>query len=955
MSKRDLSRAEKLYHAALERPPAEREGFLEKACRGDAELLREVESLLAFHSRAERFLEEPALAAATEKVAVLAGARLGPYEIVGLLGSGGMGEVYRARDPRLRREVAIKVIPEGLADRERLRRFEQEARAAGALNHPNVLAVHDIGTHEGTPYVVSELLEGQTLRQRLEGGALPVRKALDHAIQIAQGLAVAHDKGIVHRDLKPENLFVTDDGRVKILDFGLAKLTQPGALAGDHDPTDTGATTESGTVLGTAGYMSPEQVRGERADHRSDVFSFGAVLYEMLSGRRAFRRETAAETMNAILKEDPAELSRTGVQVPPGLAGVVQRCLEKRAGERFHSAHDLAFALEAISAGSTRPHGPWRSALFPGALLVAAVALVAWATGRRSATAPGPLIHAAIVETNADGIYVPFGSLAVSPDGSRVAYVADTPGMDRGKDQWERRRIHVRRFDEPEATSLSGTEGARGLFFSPDGQWIGFTEGTELKKVPVSGGAVLTVHDVKDFGMGATWTSDDTILFADGSRGALWRVGADGGAAEVLASPDRGRGEQAYRWPEILPGGRAVLFSVRSFDDTESDDGAIDALSLETGERKRLVVGGAAARYAPSGHLVYAREDTLRAVRFDADRLEVVGPSAEVLSGVAPDRRFGAPAFGVAEDGTLVYLPGVPDPGPSAVWVDRQGVASPLFDEPGAYAALRLSPEQGRVAVAVGSQAGRIAVYDRASGRLNPATQRPVSADPVWGVDLAWRPDGTQIAFQSGGGSGDLLQVAADGSGAVETLLESEYPARPASFSPDGRYLAFEQSHPETGLDIWLLPMDGSGEPTPFLVTPFHESSPAFSPDGRWIAYASYQTGESDVFVTPFPGPGPRMRVSTEGGSSPRWTRGGREIVYRNAGEVVAVPVETGDGLTVGAPRMLFEGRYRGAWDVTPDGERFLMLTLSQTLLVSHARVVFNWSPHLDGRLEGGR
>jgi serine/threonine-protein kinase len=541
--------------------------------------------------------------------------RVGPYEVLALMGAGGMGEVYRARDERLGREVAIKVLLAAAArDPERRQRFEQEARAVGALNHPNVLAIHDVGDHEGTPYLVSELLDGETLRDRLDATSrLPTRKAVDYATQVAQGLAAAHDKGILHRDLKPENLFLTRDGGVKILDFGLAKLTEPDLESDTDAPTRT-RHTQAGTVVGTVGYMSPEQVRGRDVDHRSDIFALGAVLYEMLAGRRAFAEETPAETMTAILKHEPAGPPDSDHRVPLGIERITRRCLEKKPEERFQSARDLAFHLQVQSTasgsaaspvtGQPRRRWPNRVTLVVlGVVLLAAVGrLVEWMASREG---PPPTTRLNLVfPANAPPDLGSNESLALSPDGRRLVYAGFVEGQ---------RRLLLRPLDRYDVTPIPGTEGGYGPFVSPDGEWIGFYAEGKLKKVPMGGGPSVTLADNVWDAHGASWAEDGTVVFTRAVLLGLHRVPDTGGTPTELTEVDASRGEVSHLSPQILPGRRSVLFTV-----LRQDGPQIEIVDLDSGERKVVAQDGGHARYLETGHIVFVRSGALLAAPFDA-------------------------------------------------------------------------------------------------------------------------------------------------------------------------------------------------------------------------------------------------------------------------------------------------------------------------------------------------
>jgi serine/threonine-protein kinase len=889
-------------------------------------------------------------------MAIAPGTRLGPYEVIAPLGAGGMGEVYRARDARLGREVAIKVLPAAFsADADRLRRFEQEARAAGMLNHPNILTIYDIGTQEGAPYIVSELLAGEELRAQLNGQALPARKAVDYALQIAQGLAAAHEKGIVHRDLKPENLFITNDGRVKILDFGLAKLKPPKLPGGvDTNAPTSVPQTDPGVVMGTVGYMSPEQVRGGEADHRSDLFAFGAILYEMLAGRRAFWGETAAETMTAILKEEPPELSATGQSIAPALERVVRHCLEKSPEQRFQSATDLGFAIEALSAPSgsqvsglptAPPHAQpvllrWRSALLwsLGALVIGGLAtgVAVWKMMDKPAVATRPVARLILPLSPAAPLDLGLKlSLALSPDGSHFVYVRS------GSQQ-----LYLRSLEQAEAQPMAGTEGAEAPFFSPDGQWVGFFAQGKLKKVSVAGGVPVVLCDVPD-GRGGSWGTDDTIILNPTLATGLFKVSASGGTLQELTPAKSG----IARWPEILPGGKAVIFSGGSGRGPGDRDIAVQ--SLETGERRVLIEDGVHARYANSGHLIFGRAGSLLAAPFDLERLEVTGPAVPVLDGVMTMIGDGAPLYAISAVGSLIYLPSAGGgPRHSLVWVDRQGAALSLSAPRRAFRWLKLSPDGRTLAVHITDGANDIWAYEMARGAMTRLTFEP-------GEDEApiWTPDGKQVAYSSSrtGQSRAILWRPADG-GAEERLMEGLHHIHLSSWSSDGKTLAFEDSDSTTGWDIWLLPLEGERKAQPFLRTQFNELRAKFSPDGRYLAYQSDESGRAEIYVQPLPGPGGKQQISIEGGMDPAWAPNGRELFYRHGDKMMAVSIETSPAFSASAPRLLFEGRYEPNYDVAPDGQRFLMIKPSeQEAAPTQLNVILEWFEELKRRVPPGK
>jgi eukaryotic-like serine/threonine-protein kinase len=899
-----------------------------------------------------------------------AGTRMGRYEIRSKIGAGGMGEVYRARDEKLNRDVAIKVLPASLSqDQDRLRRFEQEAQAAGALNHPNILAVYDVGTHNGAPYIVSELLEGEELREQLNDGSLPQRKALDYAQQIAQGLAAAHERGITHRDLKPENLFVTTDGRVKILDFGLAKLSEPPAVAGglNSEAETRRPLTDPGTVMGTVGYMSPEQVRGHEADHRSDIFSFGSILYEMLSGQRAFRRDTMAETMTAILKEDPPDITETNSKVPAQLERIVRRCLEKKPERRFHSAHDLGFALEALSMSSgsqetaamlpsvtegaglsrqwlNRERSIWIAVIV---LLALAATTLGWWLAARSRTAPSSALHVQIDPRPAQGFQrATLPVFTFTPDGRAIIF-AGTDGTTR--------RLYRRQLDQAEATPIAGTEGAAGPFMSPDGAWIGFCADGALKKVPLGGGAAQTLHDLRsttspdvvamgwstevgqasELAYGATWLAGDTIVYGR-FAGGLWTIPANGGAPRSLTQTKPG--EFAHRLPHALPSGEAILFTVQKLLGGRAN--IIEALVLKTGERRTLVEDGTDARYAPSGHLLFARQGALFAVRFDPVSLRVSGEPSRVLPdvmqaiyGSAPGRASGVAQFDISADGTLAFLPGgtISAQPNRMAWVERGGRIEPLDVEPMHYLFPKISPDGKRVAVTGQRSTEETTLYiiDLARG---------VSAPVMKGAHFAlWAPDGSRLVAATAKAVGQeqgqgIYSIPVTGSGQPERLVASQFLLWPGSISGDGRWLAYVESNPVTGNDIWVAGLNPVVAPQPIIQTPAIESYPVFSADGRWLAYNIVENGTPEVYVQPFPGPGRRERVTKGGGYSPLWAPDGRSLFYMSPDrrKIFVVSISVGDPIHVEQSEVFAEGDFSGTtpvtgYDVSKDGRRLLV------------------------------
>jgi len=886
------------------------------------------------------------------------------YRIISKLGAGGMGEVYRAHDERLGRDVAIKVLPaEFTKDADRLRRFEQEARATSALNHPNILTIYDLGTHDGAPYIVSELLDGEELRAQLNEEPLAVRRALGYAQQVASGLAAAHEKGVTHRDLKPENLFVTTDGRVKILDFGLAKLKPP-KLAGKVDteaPTNL-PQTDPGVVMGTVGYMSPEQVRGQDADHRSDLFSFGLILYEMLAGQRAFQGESLAETMAAIVKEEPPDLMEANRKVPLQLDRLVRRCLEKKPERRFQTASDLGFALEALSVPSDS-----RSALQPasqltspsntaalsrgwlvtsGALLAGLVtAITAFLIGRSwSAINAGAAVRRVSIPLTtplALGKYCPLGvgrtAIALSPDSSLLVYA----GEQNGKSQ-----LFARPLDAFDARPIPGTEGAYAPFFSPDGRSIAFFAANTLQKVSLEGGQPVTLCEART-AHGGAWGPDDTIIFADAEGGKLVRIAASGGEPKPIATPDELPSEYwGFSTPEFLPDGETVLVS--AWRNRNPDYYRIAALSVKTGKLRIVVEGGGNAHYLSTGHLVYARGATLIAAPFDVRTATVTGPAVTLIENVRTEE-WGAAQFTLARDGTLVYVSGGPAWIGRLVWTDRTGAITPIAAPPHAYQQFALSPDGQRIALEISEATREIYLFEFARGGLIRFTNAGANESP------RWTPDGKQVAFGRQHGSVSEVVLKSVASGSEEVLMPGT--ARgPDAWSPDGNILAFLEKAPETGLDIWMKRRDQP--PQPWLKTRFREWGPAFSRDGKYVAYVSDESGQYEIYVRPASGEGAKWQVSTEGGEEPLWSKDGRELFYRNGPKWMAAEVTTEPQFRAGTPRMLFEGPYLNvpgvSYDVAADG-RFLMLEENyKQPPATQLQAILNWSEEVKRRVPAG-
>jgi len=887
-------------------------------------------------------------------MSIAPGTRINHYEVISRLGAGGMGEVYVAEDSRLGRQVAIKVLPADYAkDADRLRRFEQEARATSALNHPNILTIYDLGSHEGAPYIVSELLAGEELRAQLQDGPLPVRQALDYAQQIASGLSAAHEKGITHRDLKPENLFVTQDGRVKILDFGLAKLKPPKFAGGvDSEAPTKMPQTDPGTVMGTVGYMSPEQVRGQDADHRSDIFSFGIILYEMLSGRRAFLADSMAETMAAIVKEEPLDLSEINSKVPPPLERIVLRCLEKKPERRFQSMSDLGFALEALSTPSgarldtatavTQSASVSTARWFGNArlwMITTAVAVLGLLLALPFAVKYLRLSLPAAPVAGRFTIAAPEKATAIvapelSPDGRNLVLVAITEG---------RTSLWLRPLGSLTAQRLPGTEDIFGLpFWSPDSRSIGFAAGGELKKLDLAGGAPQTLcklpTGVSTFG--GTWNRDGVILFF--SLAEIYRVPATGGEPVLALGSDQ---TTFYRWPVFLPDGRHFLVRRAPIQGAAE----IHLAALDSQETTRLLPADSQARYT-NGHLLFARAGALLAAPFDAGSLKLTGEPFVVADKVKVTGIAGRGHFSVSDNGSLAYDPNALADNQQLTWVDRAGKPLGTVGPPGEYEYPRLSPDGKQVAVVRRDpQTRTLDIY--VIGLARGAGSR-LTFDPGNDRYPVWSPDGSRIAWSANrDGAFQIYQKLANGVGQEELLRKADVTISPGSWSADGRFLLYGRTDPKTRQDLWVMSLAGDRQPSLFLQTPFGEREGRFSPDGRWIAYTSDDQGRSEVYVQTYPTSGGKWQISTSGGQQSWWRSDGKELYYlSNDGKLMAVEVKPGGSFEAGAPRALFDlapARALGgasSYAVTAAGERFLFVTAREEAASLQFTVVVNWA-----------
>ena len=882
---------------------------------------------------------------------IAAGTRLGPYEITGSAGAGGMGEVYKARDTRLDRVVAVKVMSDLLADAPELQeRFDREARAISQLNHPNICTLYDVGHHDGLSYLVLEYLDGDTLAHRLEKGAMPVEQAVAIAIEICDALDKAHRQGIIHRDLKPANVMLTRGSAVgshaKLLDFGLAKLASPAGTAGVNPTisvtaplTATTPLTTRGAIMGTFQYMAPEQLDGAEADARSDLWAFGCVLYEMLLGRKAFEGKTQATLISAILTAQPSTPAGPAL-LPRALDHVVRTCLAKNPDERFQSAHDVLLQLRWIAQGGADAAEPLthtkrsgRTALWmTGAVLgaAAATALGSWLFWRSDPRPTDPLRATLDLGAGASLFPLTTSNIALSPDGRRLVYAGFSD---------EVTGLFMRSLDEFESRQIAGTSPGVMPFFSPDGQWIGYFGSGQLRKIPISGGASTDLCQAAPGG--AVWTEGDSIIFTAALNGPLSRISAGGGQPQPLTKLEEG--EIAHRWPTVLPGGRAVLFAASS--GVGWNDARIVVQPLDGGPRQTVVHGGSTPQYISSGHIVFSREGSLFALPFDPVKLAVTGPARPVVNSVLGSNNDGRSQFAVSPTGTLVYATGTTVGKRALVWVTRAGLAQPIDVPLHAYEHPRISPDGRHVALTLRDDDADVWVLELARRTLTRLTfERGEDESPIW------TPDGKRITFSASriGKPRQTIARAFDGSGAEETLFTTPEHQHLGSWSPSGQLVTDEAA---ANWGIFAGPPDEKQRRV-FLNERFSEQGSRLSPDGRWLAYTSNESSRTEVYVQAFPGPGGKWQISTEGGNEPQWSRDGRELYYRNGDRMMVVTIETQPAFRASAPRVLFEGRYaRIGWpqanyDVAADG-RFLMIRGDEQTLPTTLRAVLNWSEEL--------
>ncbi|MBI1790833.1 MAG: protein kinase [Acidobacteria bacterium] len=845
-------------------------------------------------------------------MSLAAGTRLGPYEVVAPLGAGGMGEVYRAKDAQLGRQVALKVLPPALAvDPDRMARFQREAQVLASLNHPHIAAIYGL---EGNALVI-ELVEGQTL-----AGPLPMETALDYARQIADALEYAHEKGIVHRDLKPANVKITPEGIAKVLDFGLAKAVEHTAAAGDasNSPTLTIAATQAGVIMGTAAYMAPEQARGQTVDRRADIWSFGAVLFEMLTGRQLFGGETVSDTLAAVLKNDP-DLNALPPATPPGIRKLIRRCLERDRRKRLQAIGEARIQIEEALAGTSEPPpAPARTGsrvpLFTlaGLLIGAALTAAVFLAIHRNVPLPQPAHF--VISTRGQSLA---SRPAISSDGRRLAY----SNQDRAGG------IFLRDLEQAQARRIPGTEGGSAPFFSPDGASIAFFQVAKLMKVGLNGAMPVAVAE--SFGSTAgSWLSSGAILFPDNVRYGVQRVPESGGPPEIVIKTGL---SAPHGYPALLPGGRAVIFNVGS-----AYSGRIYAQRIGSGEPK-LVTEGSSPRFTPTGHLIYLYSGDLIAAPFDPEGLRLTGAAARLAAGVR--------GYDFSETGTLLYVSGeVSSTTAELAWRDRNGQALTAYPLPLPFTQFRLSPDGRRVLLGMAGADTDVWSFD-----LERGTSTRLTFEPGEDETPVWSPDGKRFAYSSNQlGKRTISVRAADGSGAAETMWTGVEHVHLTAWSIDGKQLLLYTAGGAQS-DLWILPLEGDRKPRPLLSTPFSESDAALSPDGKWIAYTSNETGRDEIYVRAFPGPSGKYTISTAGGQLASWSRDGRELSFISAQKVMTAPVEYRPEFRAGTPRPLFDAPGVRSIQPGPKGGQFLALRLMGSQDPGELHIVLNWFEELRG------
>jgi serine/threonine protein kinase/Tol biopolymer transport system component len=982
---------ERRYHAARELDGRARAEFLAKECAGDDDLRREVESLLVQADQHESFLKSPAIEVAagnltkdtnlgnTTGPVLEPGTMIAHYRLAGKIGEGGMGEVYRARDTKLQRDVALKILPQAMVhDAERMARFEREAQVLASLNHPNIAAIHGLEESDGIRALVMELVEGETLAERLRGAqpatrepspqgrgwtpgagpgegsrgpSLGIDETLPIARQIAEALEYAHERGVIHRDLKPANVKITPEGTVKVLDFGLAKVLNPqdstSVLDPANSPSLTSLATRPGMLLGTAAYMSPEQAKGQRVDRRCDIWAFGCVLYEMLTGRKAFAGETITEVLAAVIRAEP-DWDAIPDTTPTSIQRLIRRCLIKDPKQRLRDIGEARITIEEMISGTGVPpvdvHGqdartsdrrsslrrflPW---VLAGSVSVALIAVVVlW---RLATPAPQHLVRFSVEPPENTTLPVRAG-MSLSPDGRTLAFAAQ-PAKDKQRFLW------LRPLDALTAQQIPGTEGAYAPFWSPDGNYLGFYARGNLEKVAISGGTPQTL--CKAGGNGATWSKSGVIVFA--SHGRLYRVPETGGTRTPVDTPDRAGHEQGYRLPQFLPDGRHFLFLIDSGLDSPSNRFSIGIGSLDSKKVERLSATSSNAVYALPGYLLYMVQTRLMARPFNAAGLKFTGQAVSIAEGVGLSA-WGHGQFAVSQTGAVAYRTGGSANLSQMVWVNRKGEKLETVGQPGVYTSPALSPDGNKLAIERG-ELGKtdLWIYD-----LKHGTASRLTFNSAADVNPVWSADGKRIFFTSSRrGQNDIYQKAANGLGSTQALYVSRQRFKDLDdLSRDGRYGIYDTG--PTG-ELWVLPLFGKKIPSAYIQGKFGANQAQISPNGRYVGYTSNETGKAEVYVQTFPQHTGKWRISTAGGSEPMWRGDGKELFYLGPGDgLMAVEVNTAAGqFQAGTPKLLFkahmvpEGIWRNIYAVSPDGQRFLLLEPATGGKSSPITVVLNW------------
>ncbi len=888
------------------------------------------------------------------------GQTISHYKILEKLGEGGMGVVYKAQDTKLNRSVALKFLPEHISKSESdAARFMQEAQAAASLNHPNICTIHGIEEADGKHFIVMEFVDGETLQEKKS--SLSMKQALDIGIQISNGLAAAHEKGIVHRDIKPENIMIRKDGRVQVMDFGLAKLRGASRL------------TKEGSTIGTAGYMSPEQVQGQETDHRSDIFSLGVLLYEMLSGHPPFKGIHETAISYEIVNVDSPPMSSIKPDISPELDAIVMECLEKDPNERTQSAKQVAIDLkrhkressksrlsrtmpartfDAVSSGQAAQNlgsfRPYQKFLWPvttGVLFVAVVLLL-WRPWR-SETLSRPVMRFSI-DLPEYSLVLTTSSLDISADGKMLAFSGGS-GVSS--------QIFLRRMDELAVKPLPGTNGALYPSFSPDGQWLAYEVGGTLMKIPVSGGASQKLCNIEGISRGITWENDHSILFGHVNRG-IFRVSSNGGEPEPVTKLDSAKGEISHRFPQLLPDKNTIIFTVKQNSISTFNDAIIVAQRLDSGERKVLVRGGTFGKYVPTGHLLYVRAGSILAVPMDASSLTVQGQPVVVEKGGWLNSASGDAYVAFSSTGALVFSPA--DPATFGIvqlsWFDRRGIVRPLLDSANAFFTASLSPDGQKLATTIQAANDDIWVYHILRKTLTRFTfGGGNSSFPIWS------PDGKHVVYAAERGTVvDIFRKPWDGSGAEERLTNGLSVSEISSYAPDGKAVAFVQNG-----DIWILPLDGDRTPKPFLSSAANEATPRFSPDGRWLAYSSNESGNDEIYVVPYPRREGKFQISSGGGAVPFWTRDGKELCFmtssaqnrrrRAGGTIMAVQITGTAPFDYSAERLIATLPPNSfATDITPNGQQFVIsIFRTQTIGQSDLTVVLEWFEDLKAKTSG--